>query len=447
VPTHPFASPLGATLAAAPDTTRTAPGFPLVIGVLMLLCAAAFVTAYRRQWSPPLAATVAVALGLRLVVLGFSYGHTPHDVASYFKHTGDLVLAGHNPATGLPRFQWNFLPLMPYVYALEIKTGLPWQLGGKIAPILADAAIVLLLARLAPARHAGTVALLYALCPLAILVSAQHGQVEPVALALGLGALLYARRGADLRSGLLAGLAVATKTWPVLLAVGVFRQTPPRRWWRVAAPLAVVLAVLLASVRLFLHDSMHAMVHTLTSYRSYVGTWGWAGVLGHFHVVGIGYTGWNVDSYQKFDSVLMALAVAAVIALFWRAGAVALTASLLLAFLAVTAGFGVQYLLWPAPFVLLLRRPSGMVFAFAASVYAAFVYLIAIPATTHGGLWLAAQRWGSLPLIACAVAAMPWALRRAGAGAEPEPGDDGEGGEGGGTQPHADTGELSRSNG
>jgi hypothetical protein len=76
------------------------------------------------------------------------------------------------------------------------RTGLPWAVAGKIAPILADLALVVLLARLGGAEHGRLVAWLYAVCPLAVLVSALHGQVEPVALALGAGALLAARRGA-----------------------------------------------------------------------------------------------------------------------------------------------------------------------------------------------------------------------------------------------------------
>jgi hypothetical protein len=246
------------------------------------------------------------------------------------------------------------------------------------------------------------------------MVSAVHGQVEPVPLALGLGALLLARRGASARSGLLAGLAIATKTWPVLLAIGVLRDTPPRRWWRAALPLAAVLLGLLASVRLFLHGSVQAMVHALASYRSFTGLWGWTGMLRFFHLAGVGYSGSNIDRYQRIGTVLMVLALAVVIALFRRTDGIVLTAAVLLTFLVVTAGFGPQYLLWPAPFVLLLRRPSGVVFVLAASAYAAFDYLIAIPDTQHRELFEQMQQWFSLPVIASALVAIPWALRRAG---------------------------------
>lgn len=384
------------------------PGFPWTIGAALAVCAALFVVACLRRWTGSVWTAVLVALGVRLVFLALSYGHTPRDVAEYFQHAGEMVLAGHDPATGLRRFQWNFLPLMPFVYAAEIRTGLPWQIGGKIAPVLADVVIVALLAKLAPQQR--TVPLLYALCPVAILVSTEHGQVEPVALALGIGGLLLARRGATVRSGLLAGLAVATKTWPVLLVIGMLRETPWRRWWRLLVPLVAVLAALLATIPLFLHTSIRAFGHVVSSYRSYLGLWGWTGVLRFFHLAGIGYQGSGVDALQRAGTVVLAVTLVVVIMLFRKADGVALTAAVLLAFLAVTAGFGPQYLLWPVPFVLALRRPAGLVFVLAASCYAAFVYLIAIPNPTTW--WNGpSQQWLSIPVIVCAVLAMPWSVR------------------------------------
>jgi hypothetical protein len=333
-------------------------------------------------------------------------------VAVYFHNAGQLVLDGRDPLTVLPRFQWNFLPFMPYLFALEIRTGLPWELASKIAPIAADLVITALLGRLGPASLARSAPLLYALCPVAILVSAQHGQVEPVALALGIGALLLARRGAVARSGLLAGLAVATKTWPVLLVVGMLRATPVRRWWRLVVPLLAVLAALLLSIRLFLDDSVHHAVRVLASYRSLTGGWGWTGILNFFHVVNAGYQGPKVDPAQRIGTVLLAIAMIVIIVLFWRTGPVALTAAMLLTFLVVSAGFGVQYLLWPVPFVIALRRVSGLIFTLLAGLYAIFVYAVVLAYPAHIALSTEIQQWASLPVIASALLAIPWSSRR-----------------------------------
>jgi hypothetical protein len=386
-----------------------------VVGLFGLTFAsgALFVVAFTRRWGPPLWTAVLVALLVRVAAAGLAYGHTPHDVAAYFRHAGELALHGRDPMTALPRFQWNFLPLMPYVFALEVRTGLPWEAVGKVAPILAELVITVLLAYLAPARYARTIPLLYALCPVAVLVSAVHGQVEPVALALGLGALLLARRGAPVGSGLLAGLAVATKTWPVLLAVGALRETPVRSWWRLALPAASALVAILLSIPVLLHDSLHNATQVLVSYRSFLGSWGWTGILHVLGVAGTGYEGPGVDRFQRLGTVLMAVALVLVVVVFRKADGVSLTTAVLLSFLAVTAGFGPQYLLWPVPFVLLTHRTGGIVFTLLASCYTTLFYLVALPYPQYASTINAVLAWGSLIVIGAAVAALPWKDRRA----------------------------------
>lgn len=419
------AAVLAVSLSAAGPPTR-APGFPELPAALVAICLVLFVVAWLRGWRVSPWTAVAVTLGTRVLMVGLSYGHTPNDVATYFNNAGRLVTAGRDPLTQLPRFQWNFLPLMPYVFSAEQHLGLPWQVAGKIAPVLAEVAITLLLGRLALADDARQVPLLYALCPVPLLVTAVHGQVEPVALALGLAALLLARQRRLTASGVVAGLAVATKTWPVLLVLGVLRETPVRQWWRLVPGLAVTLLLLLLSVKWFLHDSVRRAVHVLANYRSLVGQWGWTGILRWYGKARPGYQGALIDHWQHVGTAVTAVAILLTIAVFWRSGAVALTAAVTLVFLVVTAGFGVQYLLWSTPFVLLLRRRTGLLFAILASLYTAYMYWVITARPSGGRELLAIQLWGSLPVIAAALVALPWyrRSRRTGepaAAEEPEP--------------------------
>ena len=375
-------------MTAATLPAGAAPGCPAAPGVVLAACLLLFCLAYLRGWSVPVLAAAAVTLGTRLLVVGLAAGHTPRDVATYFRTAGRLVAAGRDPLTQQPRFQWNFLPLMPYVFAVEQHLGLSWEVAGKLAPVAADVTVTVLLGRLALGPEAGRVPLLYALCPVPILVTALHGQVEAVCLAFGLAALL--------------------------LAAGPLREIPPARWWRLVLAAAAVVGAVLASIPLFLHDSLAAAVGALAHYRSFSGVWGWTGVLAGYGVTGQGYAGPGVDTVQRVGTVLTAVALAAAVAAFRRAGAVALTAAVLLAFLVVTAGFGIQYLLWPIPYVLLLRRRSGLVFAAVVSLYAGYAYwLVADGTPAHSALAVQVQQWASLPVIAAAVLAVPWD-RRAG---------------------------------
>jgi hypothetical protein len=255
----------------------------------------------------------------------------------------------------------------------------------------------------------GNARLLYALCPIAILVSAWHGQIEPIAIALGLSALLLAKHHRDTCAGIVLGLAIASKTWPVLFVPGVLREVKQSRWWRVLIAAGAVLLGLFASVQFVLHDSLSHAAHTMISYRSFVGSWGWTGVLHYADVAGVGYAGPRVDQFQRLGTLVMTLTLVSIVFLFRRCSGPDLTVALLLGFLTVTAGFGPQYLLWPAALLCASRRPAGQVYLLLASVYAGFFYLYAFPLNETIRSWPATfLELGSIPVILTAVAAMPW---------------------------------------
>jgi hypothetical protein len=387
----------------------TLPNFTFALGALVVVCGGLFITAYARGWAPRLGVSLAVALVIRLAAAGVAYDHTPRDVASYFQRAGNLLLGGADPMTHMPHFQWNFLPFMPIVFGAELKTGITWELASKIAPVFADLVLVVLLAKLAGADRGRNVALLYALCPLAFLVSAVHGQVEPVALAFGVGGYLAARRGRPGLAGAAMGFAVAAKTWPVLLVPGLLRDIPARRWWRALVGIVAVPLLFLLMIPIVLGDSLTAAVKVLAGYRSFVGGWGWAGLAHVFGWIGTGYVGDGIGPVQRVGSLLTAAAVVTIVALLWKRGdGVVLTAGLTLAFFAVTAGFGVQYLLWPVPFVLLTGHRAGAVFVTLAGAYAATFYMLyeAVP-KLRGDLDVILPV-ASVVVIVSGLVALPW---------------------------------------
>jgi hypothetical protein len=383
---------------------------------VLVACTGVCVLALVRRWSPPLVVSLGIGLGLRILVVYLAYGHTPHDVAILFHEVARHVLRHRDPLTTLPRYAWNFLPFSAYLLAAELKTGLPWQVAVKLLPVACDVATIGLVGRFVGPAVRGNVQLIYALLPLAVLVSAWHGQIDPIAVALGLSALLLARQRRVVCAGLVLGLAIASKTWPVLFAPGVFRDMPRSRWWRAAVAAAAVLAVLLAPVRLLLHDSFWRAIQVIISYRSFVGSWGWTGVLWDLHVAGAGFTGPRVTEFQSLGTLLTLATLAVVLVVFRRCSGPDLTLALLLAFLAVTAGFGPQYLLWPAALLCVSRRAAGYVWLFLASVYTGLFYLYALPRGESMSSWPGAfLQVESIFLIAAAIASMPWSeLRRSG---------------------------------
>jgi Glycosyltransferase family 87 len=365
-----------------------------------------------RRFAPPLSVTLIVGLGLRLLVLIVAIRHTPRDVAVYFQHVGEAVLRHQDPLLVMPRYQWNFLPAMPYVHALEILTGLPWQVAGKICPLLADMGTIYLVGSLAATERAARARWQYAVHPLPLLVVSWHGQIEPTAVALGLAALWLARRGRTGLGGLLLGLAVSVKTWPVLFAPGTLRETPMRRWPLLFAAAAMPPLLLLVSMPILLNSDLRRSVPVLISYRSFVGDWGWVGVEHIRGAVGRGYAGPRAEAYQQIGTIAVLVALVLVVLAFWRrVDGVELTAALMLVFLAVTAGFGVQYLLWPSALLIVAGGWRIWPYLTFAGLYAAYFYLIFFPMeasspSTHPLIY------GSLPIIAAALLALPWGRLR-----------------------------------
>ena len=382
----------------------------IFLAVMAAIAALALLTSVvgpARRVAPPLRVTLAVALTLRLAVMAIAFQRTPFDIAIWFRQTAEAVLQHQDPLLVLPRYEWNFLPAMPYVYALELSIGLPWEIAAKLCPVAADLVTTVLVGSLAAPERAARVRWQYAVHPLPLLVVAWHGQIDPIGVALGLTALWAARRAKPGASGLLLGLAASVKTWPVLFAPGVLRETPRRRWPVVAATAVLPPLLLLASMPLLLNSDMGRSLQVLGSYRGNTGIWGWTGLQRLAGNAGQGFGGPGVDAYQRLGLIAVLVALGLVVLAFWsRLDGVELTAALILAFLVVTAGFGLQYLLWPAALLMIGGGWRAWVYLTVAAGYAVFYYLVFFPAPTVGTNQMVV--YGSVPVVAAALLALPW---------------------------------------
>ncbi len=334
--------------------------------------ALAFVASWRR-WSPPLWSTLIAAATLRIIVAIAAHAHTPHDVSSYFHSTATLVSRGRDPLTTLPRYQWNFLPVMPYIWALLLHLRLAWEVTDKIPTISADCVNVALVAALAPHAKERR-AFQYALNPVAILVTSWHGQVEPVALAIGLGGLLLLRRRRDFTGGLLIGLAAAAKTWPIIFGVSLVTKRPMTSRVRALLGMTVMPAAFFFTMPLLLHDHLRRDLKILTGYRSLVGQWGWAGIWHIYDPNVVGYAR-GASRAQHVASIGLVLVLPVVVWLWRRAAPEVLVLAVLYVFLVLTAGFGVQYLMWPLPLAVAYATARTWAYVVTSFAYVAVFYL------------------------------------------------------------------------
>src|SRR5260370_4702165 len=201
----------------------------LITGIRLAVAVTIGRVAAWRRWAPAVGVAVAAGAALRLyiAVIAMRDSWQPPDFMYQFTDAVIAVFHHHDPLR-LPNSEWHFLPAMSFVnagmYRLGELTGLPWQVVGRVVPVGADIVLSVLggaLARGGLRRRMA--AFQYALNPVPIMICAIHGQVEPVASALGVGAVLFAMRShpRPRPSGVLLGLAIAVNSWPALLIPGV----------------------------------------------------------------------------------------------------------------------------------------------------------------------------------------------------------------------------------
>lgn len=433
-------------------------GIVLVSGIVLAL------VAQWRDWRPSLLVAVLVGVAVRVLLLFTAADDAwqPVDYVESFKPAGVAILNGEDPVLA-SEGGWHFLPMIPYVYGILLWTGLPWEYAGRLVTVVADIALIPLVARLAGGPRATLRALQYALSPLALLVACIHGQVEPVALVFGVAAFVVARGpgspyragmttdvvarvrqgmaahgwrsslrrvagpggmlaralrpGPDDRAhlrraalaGLLMGLALSAKSWPIWLIPGMLLLLPNLRA-RVAALFATgaVPLFFLVTLPVFAGTSFSQIpevIDTIRDIRPIVGEWGWTPHLTEGD--------WALIPWAaQLGTYLIYACVLGCIWTWRRADPIDMTTAILLAFMVVTPRLGAQYLLWFMPF--LIARPTR--FAWPAiigvSFWAAYGYLYMTQFDVNTW-WELHSYWSraSIVLLPILALAMPWARR------------------------------------
>jgi hypothetical protein len=396
----------------------------LAVGTVLM------VLAQRRNWRPSLAFAIYTALVLRLVILALTYHTMPWDMAHDFQNVGYDTLHHHDPILSTPTVRWSYLPVYDFVlagaYWAHIHFGVSWLITGRLPAIACDVGVVVMVGKVADAvgQPAALRRFQYACNPLPILVSAVHGQVEPACILFSLAAFaVVLRRGrqisgrAAIASGLLLGLAIGTKTWPVLFGPALLLALPSaRRRWQFTGAVAGTVGLLFVTQPLTVGtpiSKLPRLLKIMTSYHPPIGTWGWSGVWVGVHPTRLPTTQdplWiNVGSTGTKVAVLGAL-----LAVWWwrRAHPLDIATATTTALLALTPAFGTQYLLWQTPTRTAYPTQLSMTLQIVIGTYAAIFYLPMNMLTSAN--WQFANKLMmvvSLGVIALMIAAMPWGRR------------------------------------
>lgn len=348
-----------------------------------------------RRGLGPVPAPVAVALGVRLLAALLS-ARLVADVLRYSRVGAHVLDVSWNPYLS-PR-------LYPYPPVwVWFEAGSLWlsrQLGEALFPVLvklpvlaADGALVLVLL-----RWAGPLAAwVYALHPVAVLVSGFHGQFDALALLLLLLSVRWAEEGRRDRSALGLAAAIAVKSFPVLL-LGVLLSPGRARAIRYAALATVPVALIL--VPYALHDPA-ALRRELFGYGG-VADFGWMGAgRGLRWLAGAGL--WRSEARHwplavAASKALFGVAYGALLVLLWRGRVrlrpAAAAQAVVLCFLFAYGAGSAQYLLWAVPLGAVLGGRSFVAYSAAATLGLVGFYLFLAP-----GVLLPAPE-GSAPAVA-----------------------------------------------
>ena len=329
-----------------------------------------------------------------------------------FRVVAETLLAGKS-VFELPILVYTYPPV--WMYAAKLLRGIGDTYGVsftlliKLPQVFADCVVSALMVHAVAKRTADTSApmlagLSYALNPLSIYVAAAIGQVDPLVMGLVLGAMLLAESGrfhGFLGSGLVLGMAISLKTYPILLAPWlVWRawMAFPRRWVAGGVAGLCILPWALALVPFLLNGETAALTRTVQFMFLQSGSGGLAqqrGLLPALAFVGIPIHGlnagmvsfapalgvvgqalaWVMDQYRLL-LISKILFVIIYLGMLWFMRNGPLLKVCLLTFVvlfSVVGGFFGYYLLWPLPFAVVLRDKGVVpysILAFLLNVWA-----------------------------------------------------------------------------
>jgi hypothetical protein len=316
-----------------------------------------------------LAAATALKLYLALTTAGTL------DVAGYADHLAKVEQFGVGAYRVRGAFNNPFNQPPSIIHALRAMswlartTHLPFPFWLRLPSVLADVGSFLvarrMLARMWPARDLTRPLLLVALSPVSIIISGYHGNTDSVMIFFVLlAAYLCERGGRAWGAGLAFGAALNVKVVPLMFAPALLFYLPSARR-RAEFCTAAVCAWFVGWLPFVLQDPL-LVARMVFGYGSLYGHWGWSFVLARLRPDTLAFAHPPHDvvgPHAVYAAVLKYLLVVLVFAaslwmnrrarrvpLFLQCGLVTTL------FLALTPGFGSQYLVWLMPWLAALTR-------------------------------------------------------------------------------------------
>ncbi|GAC1519346.1 MAG: hypothetical protein NVS2B7_40280 [Herpetosiphon sp.] len=347
--------------------------FPLVIGVALV-----------------------AKLVLALTSVGTNDAVTWLYFLQYFQRQGGSALYHQVGLFNHPPFMLHMLQLM---HVLAVTSGISFYFWLRVPAIAADIVTAVLLWnwwRDKADPGASTSVLLLATAPASIMISGFHGNTDPVMICFVVLCVLLIDRGKSAwLAGLALGMSMNIKVLPVIFLPVILLALPDARK-RIAFCLAAGATFVAGGLPYILHDPVF-IARRLLGYDSLYGFWGISRYLEALASYGSMLEKLNQANVAFGKYVMLAVIVGEAIwmsrlrhkpRLFRQCGVIALT------FMALTPGFGVQYLAWLVPWVvvefwtaLLFYATSGIfLFMIYTSWAGGFPWYLAVSFSSRGNV-------------------------------------------------------------
>ncbi len=262
--------------------------------------------------------------------------------------------------------------------------GLTFPFLLRLPGIIADLVVVLVLLRIstttASLRLPAWVLVLFALSPVSLMVSGFHGNTDPVMVMFLVIAAYMCLRDRALLCGIFLALSCQVKIVPLLLLpIFFFFWLNRQAAVRFTAPF-VLLLIAMWSQPLIMFPALFA--RNVLAYGGYWGNWGltyWLQLTRCSQLNAIGFS--NLPPAAAIiASLLKAGIVFAVLVIGWRrrrlgsAAAVSSVAHAWIVFFVFTSGFCPYYLVWLAPFIVILSPAFYAWLTVTSSLFLFFFY-------------------------------------------------------------------------
>jgi len=352
-------------------------------------------------------------IGTNDVVTFYQFGRSLQDHGLEWTYVHDISF-NHPPLTAYFLIGIYKLAHLPFLRENTISFPFLLRFPGIVADLVTVWA-VFQIAKSAESKIPAWALILFALSPVSLMITGFHGNTDPIMVMVLTVATLAAIRDKPILCGLFFALSCQIKIIPLLfLPIFFFYWRERRLALKFIVPTALTFLILWAQP---LFNFPIAFAKNVLSYGSFWGLWGvtyW-----------LRQTGWSEFSrvtYHHFTpeqalvcTVLKLSIIAIVLSIAWRRrylGRESLLRSIAYAwvvFFILSPGICAQYLIWLAPFILLLSPAlfgwftatgSLFLFFFYNAIADKFPWYLAISNGAHNPKWTPWTAWPWAVLIA-----------------------------------------------